>query len=207
MEVEWHRFFDFGTTDLQAARAIDSKIAPDLFALPFVETVEAGPELTAERAAELDRRRSLPVRNLLRGLRLGLPSGQAVAREIGADVLSNEELGLGTFLEATGREGDREAPLWFYILAEARVQSDGRHLGQVGSRIVAETMYGLVASDPDSYLHAETWGPVLPRAEAGRYTMADLLSFALDLDVGPELAFGVETTPTETVEVNPEAED
>jgi hypothetical protein len=37
--------------------------------------------------------------------------------------------------------------------------------------------------------------------------MADLLSFALDLDVGPELAFGVETAPTETVEVNPEAED
>jgi hypothetical protein len=207
MEIEWHRFFDFDTTDLQAARAIDSKIAPDLFHLPFVETVEAGSGITEARAAELNRRVSLPVRNLLRGLHLGLPSGQAVAREIGADVLSNEELGLGTFLEATGREGDREAPLWFYVLAEARVQSDGRHLGQVGSRIVAETLYGLVASDPGSYLHAETWGPVLPRAAAGRYTMADLLSFALDLDVGPELAFGAETAPAEPMEVGTEAED
>ena len=43
-------------------------------------------------------------------------------------------------------------PLWYYILAEAKVAADGLHLGPVGGRIVAETLIGLLRADPSSYL-------------------------------------------------------
>jgi hypothetical protein len=43
-------------------------------------------------------------------------------------------------------------PLWYYILAEAKVAADGLHLGPVGGRIVTETLIGLLRADPTSYL-------------------------------------------------------
>ncbi len=51
----------------------------------------------------------------------------------------------GDFHEAT--------PLWFYILQEAKFQHDGAFLGSVGSRIVAETLVGLVRRDRGSYFN------------------------------------------------------
>jgi hypothetical protein len=45
-------------------------------------------------------------------------------------------------------------PLWYYILAEAKVAAGGLHLGPVGGRIVAETLIGLLHADPTSYLRA-----------------------------------------------------
>ena len=41
------------------------------------------------------------------------------------------------------------APLWVYVLAEAGRNPSGR-LGPVGGRLVAETVVGLLASDPTS---------------------------------------------------------
>ena len=43
-------------------------------------------------------------------------------------------------------------PLWYYILAEAKIAVDGLNLGPVGGRIVAETLIGLLRADPTSYL-------------------------------------------------------
>lgn len=43
-------------------------------------------------------------------------------------------------------------PLWYYILAEAKIAADGLNLGPVGGRIVAETLIGLLRADPTSYL-------------------------------------------------------
>ena len=45
-------------------------------------------------------------------------------------------------------------PLWYYVLREADVQAEGRHLGAVGSRLVAETLLGSLKRDPDSYLNS-----------------------------------------------------
>ena len=45
-------------------------------------------------------------------------------------------------------------PLWCYILAEAKAATGGQHLGPVGARIVTETLIGLLAADPASYLSA-----------------------------------------------------
>jgi hypothetical protein len=91
--------------------------------------------------------RSIAFRNLMRGWRLGLPSGQAVARRIGA----------------REREG-AELPLWRYILEEAGANPgpDGKQLGEVGARIVAETFIGLLAADPSSYYATfPNWEPTI----------------------------------------------
>ncbi len=52
---------------------------------------------------------------------------------------------------ASGGFGDR-TPLWFYVLKEAE-ETGGDRLGRLGSRLVAETLVGLVVQDPDSYWH------------------------------------------------------
>jgi hypothetical protein len=43
-------------------------------------------------------------------------------------------------------------PLWYYILAEAKIAADGLNLGPVAARIVTETLIGLLRADPASYL-------------------------------------------------------
>lgn len=87
--------------------------------------------------------------------------------------LTEDEVGLNRL----GYHG--ETPLFYYILREAEVRNNGQHLGDVGGRIVAEVLLGLLDGDPTSYRNAETaWTPVLPRAREGNFTMADLLTFA-----------------------------
>ncbi len=107
---------------------------------------------------------------------MGLPSGQAVARRLGVQPLSAEEL----------RLGGAEAPLWFYVLREAERRRGGAHLGPVGGRIVAEVLLGIMAGDSFSFLRTEpTWEPVLPAPISGgqdRWSMADLLAYAIPDD-------------------------
>ena len=89
-------------------------------------------------------------------------------------------------LRSIDRSFEGNAPLWFYVLAEAqyegflRAAKGGKgdeepvHLGRVGGRIVAETLIGLLWSDGSSYLRqAPNWKPDNIRS------MADLISFAL----------------------------
>ncbi|MDE3204315.1 MAG: hypothetical protein KGQ66_08825 [Acidobacteriota bacterium] len=70
---------------------------------------------------------------------------------MGVDLLGKGDLGdigavYAPFAEST--------PLWYYVLAEARVATGGVRLGPVGGRIVAETLIGLLRGDPSSYLTA-----------------------------------------------------
>jgi hypothetical protein len=112
---------------------------------------------------------SLAARDLQRGHGTGLPSGESVARQIGARVLSERELALSQ------HGWEEETPLWLYILREADVQQDGDRLGEVGGRIVAEVLLGVIRADPESYLAAEPqWRPTLP-AHDGAFRLRDLL--------------------------------
>jgi Animal haem peroxidase len=118
----------------------------------------------------------LAIRNTLRGKRVGLPSGQQVARAMRAPVLSNSALGVGS---DPGWGG--EAPLWFYILKEAELSpNNGERLGAVGGRIMAEVLVGLLQRDPNSYLYLDAaWKPAPPIASGtGKFTFADLLKYA-----------------------------
>ena len=72
---------------------------------------------------------------------------------------------------------DEDTPLWLYILREAEILADGRRLGPVGGRIVAEVLLGLLQGDDNSYLRQDpAWRPAFGRD--GRFTMTDLLRFA-----------------------------
>ncbi|MGR2751843.1 peroxidase family protein [Agromyces arachidis] len=156
--IEWARFFELGgaaSADLQPSRLIDTKLANVLTRLP--------PEIGGSRP-------SLIERNLLRGARLLLPSGQDVARHMGFAVLTDAELDLPS---------PGPAPLWYYVLKEASVQAAGRHLGETGGRIVAEVFLGLLEKDPSSYLRNEPgWKPFLPSTIAGDFTAGDLVAVA-----------------------------
>jgi len=105
----------------------------------------------------------LAVRNLLRGYRLALPTGQAVATELGIPPLTSAELlgqdpGLRDALIDGGFVMD--TPLWFYVLREAEARAGGNRLGPVGSRIVAETIVGQVRQDPNAFIQ-QNWDPSL----------------------------------------------
>jgi hypothetical protein len=133
---------------------MDTRLSIPLFHLP---TTVVGDDPTG--APRID---SLAQRNLLRGKRLGLPSGQDVARAMGVPPIDDATLGLDD-----PRWGG-QAPLWFYVLKEAELQHGGSRLGDVGGRIVAETILGILAADRSSYLNAApTWRPTPPDLRMG----------------------------------------
>jgi heme peroxidase len=158
--VDWSLLFDVaGRPAAERAKPIDGQLPRSLIELPQVIT---GP---VDRPAY----QSLAARDLVRGEATGLPSGEAVARLIGATVLDDDELGLSRY----GWEG--ETPLWLYVLRESSVRQDGDRLGEVGGRIVGEVLYGVILDDPESYLANDPdWQPTLP-ARGERFRLADLL--------------------------------
>jgi hypothetical protein len=181
--IEWNRFVDKGDSlPDHFARKIDTQLAPPLF--DMINQISTGDENLPEQIKDLLKR--LAVRNLLRGYQLALPTGQAVAGALGVTPLTEAELQRnnseavngalveGGFLQAT--------PLWFYVLKEAEVRANGNSLGEVGSRIVAETLIGQLRADPESYLNQDGgWSPeqgmLLPDGEP-MVTIKDLFRFA-----------------------------
>jgi hypothetical protein len=164
--IAWRHFFDIPgvpSPPTNVARRIDSDLSAPLFTLP------------ASIVPPPDTRVSLAERSLLRGKMLGLPSGQRVAEQMGIEGLSNEQLKLRN---DPGWEG--QAPLWFYILKEAELLYDGKRLGAIGGRIVAEVCLGLLKLDKTSYLNqVPNFRPKSPIARAdGAFKMGDLLRFA-----------------------------
>jgi len=86
-----------------------------------------------------------------------------------------------TLLGYSPDELTTDTPLWYYILREAEVRQGGQHLGEVGGRIVAEVLIGLLAGDPSSYLNMQpTWKPDggIPAFQPAKFTLGDLLKFA-----------------------------
>lgn len=161
--VKWSNFFKIDGSTPQISKRIDTTLSGPLFKLPFIP-----PNLPRNP-------QSLASRNLLRHLTFSLPSGQAIARAMRVRPLDSKELAdvaeLGAGLE-------RKTPLWFYILREADKRADGKHLGPVGGRIVAEVFIGLLEGDRMSFLSQEPdWRPNLGMTE-GEFSIVDLLKFA-----------------------------
>lgn len=164
--IDWSLYFNmgnnppkFGIRRVQPAYKIDSSLVDPLGQLPATEA----PGIA-----------SLAKRNLLRSLRLGLPSGQDVARQMGITPIPDNKLKVGKATAEDAPEnlpitdfGDsfrRRAPLWFYILAEAQQAFKNDQtpllLGPVGGRIVAEVFIGLLLGDSHSFLRqAPDWTP------------------------------------------------
>jgi hypothetical protein len=100
--------------------------------------------------------RSLALRTLQAGARAGLASGCDVAKALGFQPLQYD------------------GPLWPYLLIESR-DAGGCKLGPCAAQIVAETIFGLLQADPESYLNvAPRWSPT----PGARFGLAELLSWA-----------------------------
>ena len=193
--IDWGRFVDvdirqYDGTDaqnkkrLQFAYRIDTSLVNPLTMLPPI--VASNPS-------------SLPLRNLERGFRLGLPSGQCVARAMGVAPLADTDILLGKATDDTDPDlktmADMPAvfrgncPLWTYILAEAMkfeelvkipviedISITTPRLGPVGGRIVAEVFLGLMVGDPHSFLSLDPhWHP----ASGPDYRLKDFVNYAL----------------------------
>jgi hypothetical protein len=166
--IEWEHYIP-GPGLRNRARRIDTRLVEPLF------------ELRGEVGQLLPGEPRLAVRNLLRGYRLRIPTGQAVARAIGLSVLTPTEIEAAAanqdqveILRASGLSA--RTPLWFYILAEAARDFNGR-LGPVGSTLVAEVLIGLARSSADSILNYPAWRPTLG-SNSGQFTLPDLLRLA-----------------------------
>lgn len=160
--VDFSYFFATDPTrEPQHAKKFQAKLNTQLLDLPVSAVPGAKDGALARPVA------SLAVRNLLRSEALGLPSGQDVARKMGQVPLSDEQLG------TTG-----PAYLWYYLLKEAEVYGGSARLGPVGTRIVAETLIGLIDADPASYRSVfPAWRPTLGSTEGG-FSVVDLLRVA-----------------------------
>jgi heme peroxidase len=196
--IDWGRFIDLdirtydGSPDqnkqrLQFAYRIDTSVVNPLSRLPAV--VAANPP-------------SLAQRNLERGWRLGLPSGQHVAQAMCVTPMKDEEILIGKGVDKPDKGKtpvsidklglpvfEKNCPLWTYILAEAmrfkenvtipvqeKVSITTPRLGPVGGRIVAEVFLGLIFGDNHSLLKLDPdWQP----EKKPNYALKDFVSYAL----------------------------
>ena len=219
--IDWQLFFETryklgdpehrDATRVQPSYNIDSSLVNPLAFLPEFSQATAGGDLERDAdghpvpkrqnaGSERKAISNLAHRNLLRGLNMGLPSGQSVARYMGLEPIPDDQLSVGK-ANVDGIQGNKaitqfgnsfkdNAPLWFYILAEAQHQwlqaatkSAGSdqdknmiptRLGPVGGRIVAEVLIGLMLGDPHSFLSQwPTWKPSF--MENGQFGMPELL--------------------------------
>ena len=213
--IDWSLFFDIkgsgalgGKRRVQPSYKIDTSLVNPLGFLPeFSKTVaQSGPltipQLQAKPLDPVNDPAILATRNLLRGQSMKLPSGQSVARAMGIKPIADDDLRLGKAivdeLPTAKKLTDIDpgfadnAPLWYYVLAEAQhhwlqqaTATHGKgdaqplHLGPVGARIVAETIIGLIAGDGHSYLCQDpNWVPLV----GGRQSdVGKLIEYALAL--------------------------
>src|SRR2546428_2427799 len=165
--IGWQTFFDFKDGEIKRNKRMDTKISTPLFTLPLAAI--------ASHKAPI----ALMQRNLLRHVTWSMPSGQSIARAMGVDRLSAEDL---KELKTYDLGLEENTPLFYYMLKEAELVPDtdigrntgGFHLGPVGGRIVGEVVIGLLQSDPASWLAQQPhWTPSLQRPRAG-LRMTDL---------------------------------
>jgi len=169
----------------QLAYLIDTSLVNPLGNLP--PAIAINPNILAER-------------NLIRGWRMRLLTGQDVARAMGLEPLTDDKILIGKF---TGDPADiigsidkidpgfkGNCPLWTYVLAETvptqvslkttagDKKFTARKLGPVGGRIVAETFAGLLIGDSSSFVNQNPlWRPSL--AVNGVFGLKELIDTAL----------------------------
>lgn len=168
--VDFNAFFEtgFAVPVFNSARKIDSVLASALEDLD-------GSGTNALMSI-------LATRNLLRGLVLGLPSGQATAAALGVPVLTTAQLtdGLPADEIAVLQQQNglllEKTPLWYYVLREAMVTTGGENLGPLGAKIVVDTFVTLLRRDALSMLNVS----FIPTrgAAPGAFTFADLVRVA-----------------------------
>lgn len=122
-------------------------------------------DMANEESGDFGVLKHLARRNLLRGYRLNVPTAQGCIAEmkktfnIDITPLSQADLLSGHTGKAIKDGGFADAtPLWFYVLKEAEIIGGGNRLGPLGSRIIADTLIGLIKHDASSYFNGAPGG-------------------------------------------------
>lgn len=186
LAVDWSLFFRMGDAPPNGPQRVQPAYKPDT---SIVNPLGNLPAAVATNPS------SLAERNLLRGWRMQLPSGQNVARAMGLEPIPDKSLKVGKATEADTSKNPTitsisprfagNAPLWYYILAEAQQQFVDNQtpiwLGKVGGRIVGEVLVGLLLADSHSYLRQDpTFKPRQDFLSAdGTFGIADLVRQAM----------------------------
>ena len=173
LKIQWSKFFNVGGAEA------DSPASAPVRRFAGQSAVQAAHRRRCPTPTTLG---LLSQRNLRRGRKMGLPSGQQVARLMGVTPLTPTQLWTNHRIEVeipivgnvvkvlqeydeenqslkdlfADPEWGGEAPLWFYILKEAEIVGKGREMGPVGGRIIAEVLVGLLQKDPNSYLYLQS---------------------------------------------------
>jgi hypothetical protein len=177
--IDWKNFLH-ADGEKHESRPIDTLLVGKLFELGR----EGGVSLSQDGLAN-----NLATRNLLRGYRLRIPCGQAVAEAVHQkmpDIIPLDNDRIVAVLPSRQQKILSDAkllnrmPLWFYILAEAMADNGGKHLGPVGSALVAETIIGILRLSKYSILAPleAGWIPTLPSSTPGQFRLKDLLILA-----------------------------
>jgi len=177
LKIDFHNFVDVpgspGAPGRNVFRKIDALVSASLYALPVNPPVVA--------PADTPLVTTLPARNLLRGARLGLPSYQDVATAMGIAPLGLTALSNPNAtppIDFTDPAWGGGAPLWYGLLKESELLTNGQTLGPTGGRIVAEVMLGLIDKDKTSYFSApQAWVPQ-DGSIPGEFHIFDLLALA-----------------------------
>jgi len=181
--IDWSMFFPMPyTKGFQEWEGIDPFIVNSLFQLPPI--VAIGEPI-------------LPLRSMTRGsTTYGLPSGQDLARAFGLpeeEILSVSKGNLifesvdgilaQNELDLLNLKFGESTPLFYYILREAWVYSNGNALGPLGSLIVGGVFLNLLELNQDSYLN-NNFVPVAGLfgcVNNGEYYINELITYALNL--------------------------
>ena len=204
--IDWNRFIDlsprpYGNIDRAGASGSPGNLTRTQLAYR-IDTSLVNPLKDLPARVASDPPPSLAERNLLRGWRMRLPSGQDVARAMGVPVLTDAQIQIGKFtgdpndlkgsiVDVAGSAFAGNCPLWTYVLAETVetdvvfATADGdqtiatRRLGPVGGRIVAETFVGIMLQDSSSWLTLDPlWEPQAVK-DGGRFGLRELIAMAL----------------------------
>ena len=198
--ADFRRLYDFteiGRPDLEppelnVALAIDTRLTRDLRKLP------AG-TIGLDDPPRRKREANLAFRNLMKARKVGLASGQDMARFLDMEPLTARQIshnddGMDVRLDyALGEDGLRHTPLWVYALREAE-RTEERRLTGVGARIVAETFHRAIEASRTSIFDGSGWEPTVKQAGKD-FCMAHLLLYAFEPE--PSL-FGPLDPPPDT---------
>ena len=183
--IDWRHFFDFSPLGRYRPAGLNLSAKLDTVFDMHLDKVAGFHDEQIDKM-----QRAITVRNLLRGFYLGLPTGEEAAEWMGETPLTHDELAGGrppAGLDDPDFRG--RTPLWYYVLREAELSGfnekgePGNRLGPVGSRVVAETLYGLVEHSTVSIIRDGDWRPTLGRRAGdapgpAKFEMIDLLDFA-----------------------------
>lgn len=170
-QIDWGNFVEELTrpenvAHLNISRKIDTLISSSLFALPI-----PGAEATGSNV--------LAFRNMTRADFYGMADGQDLAKQMGIPPIDPTVLSDNpAFAQGT--------PMWYYILAESSRATNGKFLGPVGGRIVADVFVRLMQIDKNSILRdgkvtiKDEDSTIKPKHQAERdmFTLPDLFVFA-----------------------------